>query len=89
VFQLPARVVECIAETQRDQFQFRGQALELGARQSGKEVILAGVMSYGQGRCSGLCVLMPAGDFHADSAVAEEATSGVEHGLAADAKLLP
>src|SRR5271165_468252 len=34
-----------------------------------------------------LCLVL-AGDFHAYSAVAEEAAGGVEHGLAADAKPL-
>ena len=88
MFQLPTRLVECVAEAHRHQFQSLGQSLRFCGRQSGKQLILTGVMNYGQRRCSGLCVLMAAGDFHANTAVAHEATARVEHGLAADAKLL-
>src|ERR1022692_1174030 len=46
------------------------------------------MMSYGHDGLRDFFVLVLACDFHADSAVAEEATRGVEHGLAADAKML-
>ena len=88
MFELPARLVDRVAEAHRDQFQPCGQALEFGGRQSGQQVVLGGMMSYGHEIPRDSCVLVLAGDFHADSAVAEEATRGVEHGFAADAKLL-